>query len=138
MADIRAGRCFSWLDEEGGEAASGEGLAASLPPPPADVAAAVDAELAPNAELADELQQVGGWYMAATALHLGRDACQPTHLPCTLHFSAGWRLDHKHPLLPQLFDVTTPACRPACSCLTAGGAGCWSGCSPTCCMLTAS
>lgn len=71
MADLRAGRCFSWL--EGGEqegSASGRASKA-LQPPPAEVAAAVDARLEPSPGLADELQQVGlvlgaaGWQRGA-------------------------------------------------------------------------
>lgn len=97
MADIRAGRCFSWLDsgsdaqqqqENGctnGTLANGSGDSSSacaggaanghapragaghpggdagskaLPPPPADVAAAVNARLEPNPGLAEELQLV--------------------------------------------------------------------------------
>ena len=58
MADLRAGRCFSWLPADGSDGCRSGGLGRSLPPPPADVAAAVDAVLTPSAELADELQKV--------------------------------------------------------------------------------
>jgi auxin responsive GH3 family protein len=58
MADLRAGRCFSWLPADGSEGNNSEGRGRRLPAPPADVAAAVDAVLTPSAELADELQKV--------------------------------------------------------------------------------
>lgn len=57
MADLEAGRCFSWV------ARSSKGLAPAaaggLAPPPEGVAAAVDASMEPSPELAQELQQVG-------------------------------------------------------------------------------
>jgi len=80
-ADLAAGRCFSWLPS--GASGSADGMASDadisstsregslaaghgassggrlLIVPPADVAAAVEAQLAPNAEAAEELLQVG-------------------------------------------------------------------------------
>ena len=71
MADLRAGRCFSWLPADD---CSSEGLGRRLPPPPADVAAAVDVVLAPSAELADELQKVRAEGLQPAWLSL-RTAC---------------------------------------------------------------
>ncbi|KAI3434980.1 hypothetical protein D9Q98_003032 [Chlorella vulgaris] len=55
MADIAAGRCFSWMPDG---ADSTAGVDGGLSPPPAATAAAVDERLAASADLCNELQQV--------------------------------------------------------------------------------
>lgn len=94
MADIRAGRCFSWLDGEAaattngtsaanGAAANGAAAGGSptIPPPPAFVAAAVDATLAPSPTLADELQKVRA-VRCGGASTLASPRSQAPALPC--------------------------------------------------------
>lgn len=131
MADIRAGRCFSWLEGDEQEGCSGSGgggqangASKALQPPPAEVAAAVDARLGPNTALADELQQVGH---VTRGVRLWRKPGRVWQRRL-----AGGSCGARCSRWPERARAVHRRPPPACSCLRAGGAACWSACSRAC------